>query len=215
MCIRDRYKTKIVKLLYLIDVEYYRTYQQTLTGLEWIYYYYGPYAYALERGLEDLGFLLTKESFRTQDGKQGMAYKASGPQDLDDLGFAKKAKIDRIIKHWAFEDTEDLLDFVYTDTEPMRGAVFGEMLDFSKIEIDRARYVRELSIPQEKLTALRERFRTRQLTRHEPLTPSPRYDAVFFEGMGILDSEDEDLLLPASSVTIPSDVLQALLNQTE
>ena len=35
-------KTKLVKLLYLIDVENWRRSRKTLTGLEWNFYHYGP-----------------------------------------------------------------------------------------------------------------------------------------------------------------------------
>ena len=40
--------TKLVKLLYLLEVEYYRIYQKQLTELEWKFFYYGPYAPEIE-----------------------------------------------------------------------------------------------------------------------------------------------------------------------
>ena len=38
-------KTKLIKYLYLIDVEYYRSHGETFTGFNWIFYDYGPWAY--------------------------------------------------------------------------------------------------------------------------------------------------------------------------
>ena len=51
-------KIRIVKLLYLIDVEHYRKYGRTLIGLEWIFYRYGPYAFAIDSAIKELGFEL-------------------------------------------------------------------------------------------------------------------------------------------------------------
>jgi uncharacterized phage-associated protein len=35
-------KTKLLKLLYLADIEHFRTTGETLTGFDWIFYWYGP-----------------------------------------------------------------------------------------------------------------------------------------------------------------------------
>src|ERR1035441_5186960 len=40
-------KTRLVKLVYLSEVEYFRQTGQRLTGLDWKFYHYGPYAPAL------------------------------------------------------------------------------------------------------------------------------------------------------------------------
>jgi hypothetical protein len=37
-------KTKVLKLLYLLDIEAFRKTQNTLTGFDWIFYLYGPWA---------------------------------------------------------------------------------------------------------------------------------------------------------------------------
>ena len=51
---------------------------------------------------------------------------------------------------------------------------------------------------------------------HAPLDPAPRYDDVFFEGMKVLDSEEEETIsLDGKKVRIPADVLQSLLKQAE
>src|SRR5437879_4243988 len=36
-------KTKLLKLLYLADIEHFRATGETLTGFDWIYYLYGPW----------------------------------------------------------------------------------------------------------------------------------------------------------------------------
>ena len=41
-------RTKVAKLLYLVDVEYYRRHGRTLTELAWRFLHYGPYAVEIE-----------------------------------------------------------------------------------------------------------------------------------------------------------------------
>jgi hypothetical protein len=48
-------KTPLIKLLYLIDVEYYRATGEKLTNIDWIFYKYGPYAFELEGILTGMG----------------------------------------------------------------------------------------------------------------------------------------------------------------
>jgi len=43
-------RTVLVKLIYLLDVEFYRTNRSLYTGLEWIFFKYGPYAFGNSRG---------------------------------------------------------------------------------------------------------------------------------------------------------------------
>ncbi len=45
-------RTKLVKLLYLIDVDRVRSRQEPLTGYEWVFFHYGPYAFELIDQLE-------------------------------------------------------------------------------------------------------------------------------------------------------------------
>src|SRR5690349_17047913 len=45
-------KTKILKLLYLLDIESYRNTEATLTGFEWKFYKYGPWAASYDDALQ-------------------------------------------------------------------------------------------------------------------------------------------------------------------
>src|SRR5258708_2461607 len=47
-------KTKLLKLLYLADIEQFRVTGQTLTGFEWIYYLYGPWTSEYDQLLKQL-----------------------------------------------------------------------------------------------------------------------------------------------------------------
>jgi len=45
-------KTRLIKLLYLLDIENYKSYQRIFTELDWIFYKYGPYAFEIEKFLD-------------------------------------------------------------------------------------------------------------------------------------------------------------------
>src|ERR1700693_6525542 len=47
-------KTKLLKLLYLFDVEYYRVHRQTFTGFGWKFFHLGPWAAEFDPALEGL-----------------------------------------------------------------------------------------------------------------------------------------------------------------
>lgn len=127
-------KIRIVKLLYLIDVAYFRTRRQLLSGVEWIAYKYGPFAFEIDDAISALGYRLEREEVLTADGYQAFVYRADEEPELPsvvDLG--TKMLMDEVISRWAHENLNDLLNYVYFCTAPMERAKFGEALDFELI----------------------------------------------------------------------------------
>ena len=58
-------KTKLLKLLYLFDVEYYRAHRETFTGFGWKFFHLGPWAAEFDPALDELvnrGTLLQQRS---------------------------------------------------------------------------------------------------------------------------------------------------------
>src|SRR4051794_32036482 len=47
-------KTKLLKLLYLFDIEYYRVHRRTFTGFSWKYFHLGPWAAEYDPTLDGL-----------------------------------------------------------------------------------------------------------------------------------------------------------------
>jgi hypothetical protein len=47
-------KTKLLKLLYLVDIEHYRRFGKTLTEFDWKFYLYGPWTAEYDGLLEGL-----------------------------------------------------------------------------------------------------------------------------------------------------------------
>jgi hypothetical protein len=130
-------KTKLIKYLYLIDVEYYRRHGAVFTGLNWIFYDYGPWAYEYNDIFNEIDvsseFTIntgTRPDLDTQfisvsDGMElSFIFK-----DLGDLLAARE-----LIDRWADESLSKMLDYVYFHTEPMDGVERHQKLDFSKVQ---------------------------------------------------------------------------------
>jgi hypothetical protein len=128
-------RTKLLKILYLIDVEHFRKHRMTLSGWEWVYYHFGPYVHAYPQLLERLSISdLQETEDSTPDGKSFYGYQVTDHQDISDLvSHSDQVTIDEIIERWALEDLNLLLNHVYFRTEPMMDAKPGDVLDFHKI----------------------------------------------------------------------------------
>ena len=121
---------RLVKLLYLIDLEYYARHEKTLTGISWHYYHYGPYFFEIGDILRSASIDLDATEVATASGR-GYTYRSLEDQDISRfVDFATEQQINRIIKRWALEDTRTLLAFVY-NTTPIKSGSRGTPLDFS------------------------------------------------------------------------------------
>lgn len=126
-------KVRLMKLLYLLDVEYYRYYGEIHTGLEWVLYKYGPFVFEIEDLLGEIG--VTDEEIPLEKGRSFKQLKYDFDMWGEDIKLPFKARgvLDNVFKQWGSTDLNRLLDYVYFDTEPMEGAQFQRKLDFSKI----------------------------------------------------------------------------------
>jgi hypothetical protein len=155
-------KTKLVKLLYLIDVEYQRRFSRKLTGLDWVFYHYGPYSPAIDEILKQIDLDIPQEDVVTASGHPAKIFKPSKYIDSEfeySTGAAKPI-VDRVINQWGFEELNPLLSYVYFHTEPMMDANRGDSLDFSKItrQIPERKQV-SVQIPKEQIERMRAKFR--------------------------------------------------------
>lgn len=150
-------KTKLVKLLYLLEVEYYKHYQKRLTDLKWQFYHYGPYTSEIESilGSPDIDEI----PFALGGGKLGRHYDLVKEEAEVYLSSDVKRLIDHAVKEWGDIDLNKLLDYVYFETEPMREAKRGELLDFTKIKPWKpSEKVKNVRIDQKKLAALKNKY---------------------------------------------------------
>ena len=217
-------KTKLVKLIYLVDVENYRARRETLTGLEWVFYHYGPYSFGIDDALADLSFDIPQESATTAGGRAAIVFKpGEGVKSRlgEHVGTSQLRLVNRVIGEWGETELNPLLNHVYFYTEPMKDAARGETLDFSKIPRRRrsrsARARDGAPMSEERLNEYRRRFREAKAARAEfrrPLDPPPRFDRVYQEALARMN-EDERHEIPPGDVVISEDAKERIRNQGE
>lgn len=190
-------KTKLLKLLYLFDVEYYRAHRQTFTGFGWKFFHLGPWAAEFDPAL---GVLVTSGTLllqRSYTDFETLFYKAAAPIDPSEpFSNVKDEYILRgILKMWGTRSTAEILDYVYFQTAPMEAGIRNAPLDFSVIQPERSSaYSRSCSGKTKgEVQKLRTKFEAQQALRKAeqnqrfPFTP-PKYDEEYLEAMAKLDT---------------------------
>jgi hypothetical protein len=158
-------KTQLVKYLYLTEVEYYREAGSRLTDLDWKFYHYGPYAFELETILEEKIF--KHEEIKISTEKSFNKFTVAEPtKHYNDLVDVKTSLIiKRIIGMWGDKPLQDLLDYVYFETEPMQVVDRrGQRLNFSTIKKDESSAIIPLKASKDaekRIAVLRGRFSKR------------------------------------------------------
>jgi len=168
--------TRLVKLLYLIDVEFYRRYRRKLTDLSWVFYKYGPYAFEIEGHLQSLDLDLTEQDMHLRGGRtfRRLQNTSGAEVGIDAIGGNQaRLVIDRTVHEWALEDLNVLLSHVYFETEPMTNPVLGQPLDFNLIPrriVERQLDTGALQLSDEQARRLKrrlEQFRARRLAERD------------------------------------------------
>jgi hypothetical protein len=190
-------KTKLLKLLYLFDVDYYRAHRQTFTGFGWKFFHLGPWAAEFDPALEGLvmrGTLLQQRSnneFETAFYRPGERIDPREP-----FSNVKDEYILRgMLRRWATRSTGEILDYVYFQTAPMEAGIRNAPLDFSMIQPEQpAAYTRSSSgKTKSEIERLRTKFEAGQAQRKASqnqrfaFTP-PKYDEEYLNAMAKLES---------------------------
>lgn len=185
--------TKIIKLLYLIDCDYYRTKGKLLSEIDWVRYKFGPYFFEWPNVIRQTGLNIEVEEIIRSD--YGVIKKINTKTESGferKIDFGTQSTIERIIKFWALEDLSSLLEYVYFDTEPMQNVKFGEKLNFSKIDREFNPYRKEkyIKIANEDSIKIKSMLKERELKREVDL-PLPHYDAFYFNAIKSLENEEK------------------------
>lgn len=191
-------KTKLLKLLYLFDVEFFRTNRRTFSGFEWKFFHLGPWTSEYEPIVNSLvakGILLEQSSSRPEYDTK--FFRSSEQHDLSKQfsSFAEEAILRRVLNTWAENSTGEILDYVYFRTEPMEHGIRNERLDFGHIQQETAaKYVRSSSGATTKdIRRLRKELTTRlssiETTKIFEFTP-PKYDDQFQAEMDRLEKRN-------------------------
>lgn len=206
---------RLVKFLYLIDLEYQRRLGRTLTGLDWVYYHYGPYAFELPEISDKLGFDLQRETFVADEGHEGTRLWAREPRDgLAELDYVAKVVVEGILDVWADVETSLLLEYVY-HTEPMLHAERGEPLDLSVVPRGTRYYELNVSVEPDTASRLRESVRDyREKDAAALVRPETVCDEILEQGLRALEEDEEpvpgltglnpEVCLEQLSATVPN-----------
>jgi hypothetical protein len=193
-------QTKLVKLLYLIDVERFASARQSLTGLQWVFFHYGPYALELPETLDQM------EGGEVIVGQWHGArlYRAAPDAPTgEDWPSGTRTLVDSVLRRYAPMELNELLDFVYFHTAPMRGAARGEHLDMTQARTNpiprRQPPLMAPTLPEGATDRLKE-WRERRRSTHLPLSSDQHRPFLS-------DPEDEDLPLDSTygRLVIPQD----------
>ena len=181
-------KTKLLKLVYLFDVEYYRIHRQTFTGFKWKFFHLGPWVREFDPLLGELVRAeILQESTSTNQDYETKFFRAGEMRDTSRLfsTFADESILRSVLNTWSESTTGEILDYVYFHTEPMERGARNEVLDFSCINQEKPeKYVRSKSnVSEKEVKKLRREFREKLTQTHVPsasfqFTP-PRYDQEF------------------------------------
>jgi hypothetical protein len=192
-------KTKLLKLLYLFDVEFYRVHGLIFTGFEWKFFHLGPWTSEFDVLLDEL---VTREAVvETKSAKSDYEtkfYRASEPVDLSSIfeKYSDQAILRAILDAWGDSTTGEILDHVYFRTEPMEHGIRNQPLDFTRIVQRLAeKYVRTSSGKTAKeISEARRRIREALETkvageqRNFVFTP-PKYDQEFLAALEKMDHD--------------------------
>ena len=185
-------KTKLLKLLYLFDVEYYRAHRQTFTGFGWKFFHLGPWAAEFDPTLDDLVLKGTLLPQRSNSEFETAFYRTAERTDpREPFSNVKDEYILRaVLKLWGVRTTGEILDYVYFQTAPMEAGIRNASLDFSVIQPEQpTAYTRSSSgKAKAEIQRLRARFEEAQAQRKASQNQSfaftpPKYDEEYVDAM--------------------------------
>ncbi len=192
---------RLVKLLYLAEVDFYERFRRRLTGATWRYYLYGPFPDDF-RGLENFG--LVREDIPLASNKvfYRVTMEEGGHDIANELTEEEARTIPYLVKIWGDASLNSLLNHVYFHTPPMRAAdKRGEVLDFSTIRPvqeapagTKAAALEPSKAKTEKATALLRRLVEHERSRVKSRVLSPRKDQVYLDTLEALSRREDSRL---------------------
>ncbi len=196
-------KTKLLKLLYLFDVEFYRKHRQTFTGLNWKYYHLGPWTGEYGRILNELvdrEELIRRPGTRTEHDTEFYSTPKVVPIKEALSDFSDENILRGILNTWGDKTTGEILDYVYFQTEPIAQGKRNELLDFSLIPVQAPQlYTRSSSGATQKekiafckMIEEKKAARAANKTKAFTFTP-PRYDDEYLQAIEAMEEETSDV----------------------
>jgi uncharacterized phage-associated protein len=142
-------KTRLMKLLYLLDIEHYKFNKKIYTNLDWIYYKYGPFSFDVENLCKEIGLDEIEKGLK-KDRIVKLLKIDHWKVKKADVEPKIRTLLNHIYNRWALSDLNSLLDYVYFETEPMIHAQYKQILDFSTVVPQRMRKKIKISSQKKK-----------------------------------------------------------------
>ena len=126
-------KTKIVKLLYLLDIGYARYKKRSFTNINFTSYYYGPYSSEIEEAIDYLieNKHLTVNCFQS-DYHANKKYYTFELNNIPDFWLTneEKLEIQKYLEEYLYLSLNELLNISY-ESEQYRAANFGDLIQIT------------------------------------------------------------------------------------
>jgi hypothetical protein len=152
-------KTKLLKLAYLVELEYQRRHKSRLTEQNWVYYLYGPYVYDYDQYITYPNFERS-ETNSDFEGEKQAEFIEPLRETISTLDSSVRSVVSSIVQQYGRYPLSELLEYVYFETEPMMNVeTRGETLDFGTALDSEYYRVRELRIEKKTEETLRKSFR--------------------------------------------------------
>ena len=125
-------KTKLVKLLYLIDVVFARKYKKAFSGISYKSYYYGPYSEDIEKAiklLQDFKYIAT-EQYQGFEGTTYYRFKLNSMPHFSSLTEEERNEVKSILLPFVSMDLQAIVQVAY-NTKEYKQTDFNNTIQFS------------------------------------------------------------------------------------
>jgi len=212
-------RLQFTKFLYLVDYCNYRFKGEQATDIEWVFFHYGPWAFEMPNIMNAV-MDVYPVGWEDRTEEFGGHMPRFDPIK-DKLGLTIENIITRVINAFKDRTTNDVIEWCYQQTEPMRNAHRGEKLNFETIAISREMPVffpkpttwDMPKVPQD-LLEKRRAFRAKRLSkRKEYLEYKKNLESSnYMEGMQVLEERNSAEIpdLSNACVTWDEGVVKAL-----
>lgn len=122
-------KTRLIKIAYLLELQYYKINKKRLSDAKWIFFKYGPYPINYCNYLE-------QDEIHITDDDGFIKIELKEDSELPSIPIEVTTIMNSLIMSYGNMELNQLLNFIYFNTEPMKYAKPKSELDFSKIVED-------------------------------------------------------------------------------
>ncbi|MDO8544453.1 MAG: hypothetical protein Q7S40_28775 [Opitutaceae bacterium] len=125
-------KVQFTKYLYLVDYCHWRLKGHKATDIDWVFYHYGPWSPTAEKCMADLA---TTYGFSWREEEEPVLQFVRVEESLE-LGLTLETIIKRIVSFFKDREPMVVVEFAYSQTEPMLCAKRGDVLDFTTVPVN-------------------------------------------------------------------------------